>query len=188
MSLVVTRRLFSVEDYYEMANSGILTEDDRVELLDGEIVEMSPIGSRHAGCVKRLTKMIDSQIGDAAILSVQDPIRLSPRSEPQPDLALLKPRADFYTTTHPAPKDVLLVIEVAETSAEPDHKIKLPLYAKAGIPEVWIFELRTKRVEAYRKPSGRKYLVVETYNEERIISPQALPDLQVDSSEIFRLM
>lgn len=184
MSVAVSRRLFSVEDYHEMANSGILTEDDRVELLEGEIVEMSPIGSRHAGCVKRLNQIFADSLQGQAVVSVQDPIRLGPRSEPQPDLALLKPRADFYANAHPVPQDVLLIIEVAETSAEPDRKIKLPLYAKSGITEVWIFELRAKRVEAYRKPSGRKYLVVETYNEEQIISPQAFPTLKVDLKEI----
>lgn len=185
MSVAVSRRLFTVEDYHEMANSGILTEDDRVELLEGEIVEKSPISSRHAGCVKRLVKIIERQIGDTAILGVQDPICLGQRSEPQPDLSILKPRTDFYADSHPEPKDVLLIIEVAETSAEPDQKIKLPLYAKAAIPEVWIFELRSKKVEVYRKPSGRKYLMVETYTEEQTISPRALPNLKVDLSEIL---
>ena len=188
MSVAVSRRLFTVEDYHEMAHSGILKEDDRVELLDGEIVEMSPIGSRHAACVKRLTKILERQLGDAAILSVQDPIHLGPRSEPQPDLALLKPRADFYAQAHPGPKDVLLIIEVAETLAESDRKLKLPLYAKAGIAEVWIWDLTSKQVEAYLQPAGKKYLVVETYNEKQALAPHLLPKLKVDLKEVFRLI
>ena len=149
MSVAVSRRLFTVDQYHEMARSGILSEDDRVELFAGEIVEMSPIGSRHASCVDRLTKTITMQIENSAIVRVQSPIRLGPRSEPQPDLALLKPRADFYAQAHPGPQDVLLIIEVAETSTDTDRKLKLPLYAKTGIPEVWIFELFTKQVDLY---------------------------------------
>jgi Uma2 family endonuclease len=188
MSVAVSRRLFTVKQYHEMARSGILSEDDRVELLAGEIVEMSPIGSRHAACVKRLTKILDSQIGDAAILGVQDPIHLGPRSEPQPDLALLKPRADFYAQAHPGPQDVLLIIEVAETSGESDRKLKLPLYAKASIPEVWIWELASKRVEVYRRPAGRKYLVIETFTQKQTLSPQTFPNVKVDLKEIFRMI
>ncbi len=188
MSVPVSRRLFTVDQYYEMARAGILSEDDRVELLAGEIIEMSRIGSRHAACVTRLNKILMELLHDKAVISVQNPVRLDWRSEPQPDLALLKPRADFYASAHPGPQDVLLIIEVAETSADSDRKLKLPLYAKAGIPEVWIWELASKRVEMYRQPAGRKYLVVETYNEGQIISPQAFPNLKVDLNEVFRLM
>jgi Uma2 family endonuclease len=124
-------------------------------------------------------------LNDQAIVSVHHPLRLDRRSEPQPDLALLKPRTDFYANAHPVPQDVMLIMEVAETSTELDRKIKLTLYAKADIPEVWIFDLRAKRVEAYRKPTKGKYLVVETYNEEQTISPHAFPNLKIDLSEIL---
>ena len=134
MSVAVSRRLFTVDQYHEMACAGILSEDDRVELLDGEIVEMSPIGSRHSACVNRLTKVLDRQIGETAILSVQNPIRLGPRSEPQPDLALLRPRPDFYANAHPGPKDVLLIIEVAEPSAEFRSKTEAAVVRQSGHP------------------------------------------------------
>jgi len=168
MSVAVSRRLFSVEEYHEMADCGILTEADRVELLDGEIVAMSPIGSRHAACVKRLNGILTKSLPSQVVVSVQDPIHLGPRSEPQPDLALLKPRTDFYANAHPGPKDVLLIVEVAETSAESDRKLKLPLYAKAGIPEVWIWELSSKRVEVYPQPAGKKHLKVEAFTPSRL--------------------
>ena len=118
-----------------MAEAGILTADDRVELLDGEIVEKTPIGSRHAAAVDRLTNALTRTLADRAIVRVQNPIRLSERSELQPDLALLRPRPDFYEHAHPGPADVVLVIEVAETSGDVDRLVKVPLYARAGIPE-----------------------------------------------------
>ncbi len=188
MPVAVSRRLFTVDQYHKMARSGILSEDDRVELLAGEIVDMSPIGSRHAACVKCLNQIFNESLQGQAVVSVQDPIRLGPRSEPQPDLALLKPRADFYANAHPGPQDVLLIIEVVETSAEVDRKLKLPLYAKAGIPEVWIFELSAKKVEVYRNPSARKYLVSETYTKKQTLSLQAYPHVNVDLSEVFRII
>lgn len=116
MSVALVRHRFTVDEYYRMAQAGIFSEDDRVELLDGEIVERSPIDSKHAGCVKGLTHFFGQKLGDRAVVGVQDPIRLGEYSEPQPDLALLKPRADFYRNAHPTAEDVLLVVEVADTS------------------------------------------------------------------------
>src|ERR1700675_3419950 len=118
MAVQLLKRLFTVVEYHRMAEAGILGEDDRVELLEGEVVQMSPIGSRHASCVKRLVDIfIPLQVGRKVILSVQDPIELGEHSEPQPDLTVLKPRPDFYAKAHPGPADVFLVLEVAETSA-----------------------------------------------------------------------
>jgi Uma2 family endonuclease len=185
MGIEAKRRLFTVEEYYQMARSGILSEDDRVELLAGEIVQMSPIGSRHAACVDRLTKSIDQQIGDAAILRVQSPIRLNHYSEPQPDLALLKPRGDFYVHAHPGPGDILLVIEVAETSVELDRRVKIPLYAQAGIPEVWIVDLEAGCVEVYENPSHGSYQAVKRYTPKQQLSPRAFPNLKVDLKDIL---
>src|SRR5262245_37141744 len=116
MAVQVSRRLFTVDEYYQMAQAGILHEDDRVELIEGEIIETAAIGSRHAACVDRLNQLFSGRVAGRAIVRVQNPIRLSQRSEPQPDLALLRPRADFYATGHPGPQDVLLVVEVADTS------------------------------------------------------------------------
>lgn len=140
-----------------MVAAGILREDSRVELIEGEIVEMGPIGSRHAGCVNRLTTLLASLVQQKAVVAVQNPIRLSPRSLPQPDLALLKYREDFYAAAHPGPEDVLLVVEVADESAAYDREVKVPLYARAGIAEVWLVVLPEKLVEVYRHPSPRGF-------------------------------
>lgn len=119
-----------------MAAAGVLSEDDRVELIEGEIIEMNPIGSRHAACVGRLTKLLERQAGDRVIVWVQNPVQVNDYSEPLPDVTLLKPRDDFYAQANPQPADVLLIIEVADSSVDYDHEIKTPLYARAGIPEV----------------------------------------------------
>ncbi|WP_447974948.1 Uma2 family endonuclease [Nitrospira sp. Kam-Ns4a] len=177
MAVQLSRRLFTVEEYYRMAQAGILSEDDRVELLDGEIVEMSPIGSRHASCVDRLMRWFDRRVGDRAIVRVQNPIRLGEHSELQPDLALLKPRPDFYAEAHPCPADVLLLIEVAETSADIDREVKLPLYARSGVVEVWLVDLSTEQVEIYRTPAPHGYQECRTLRRGDQLAPQALPDL-----------
>lgn len=165
-----------------MAQAGILTEEDRVELLEGEILAMSPIGSRHAACVKRLIRLFDRSVGDRAIVAAQDPIQLAEHSEPQPDLVVLKPRADFYSQAHPGPSDILLLIEVSETSADTDRDVKLPLYARSGILEVWLVTLADERVEIYRQPSPGGYRECVTVRRGDHLSPQALPsvDLAVD--------
>ena len=149
------RRLFTVDEFHRMAEAGILGEDDRVELVEGELIEMTPIGSRHAACVNRLVKLLSSL--EAYLLSVQNPVSLDPRTELQPDIALLKPRPDFYASAHPRPRDVVLIIEVADTSAAADREVKLPLYAKAGIPEVWLVDLPGGVIEVYRDPGESAY-------------------------------
>jgi len=153
---------FTVDDYHRLAEVGILGEDDRVELLDGQIVEMSPIGPRHAGCVKALTRLLYRTLGDAVVLGIQDPAVLGTRSEPQPDIAVLKPRADSYRSAHPRPEDILLVIEVADTSLESDRDVKLPLYAGAGIPEAWLVDLEHDVVAVHRHPGPGAYQDIRT--------------------------
>jgi len=168
-----------------MAEAGILSEDDRVELIEGEIVEMSPIGSHHAACVNRLTRLFSRQGGDRAIVSVQNPIRLSEYSEPEPDLALLRPRADFYAEALPGPEDTLLVVEVMETSAQYDRERKLPLYAEAGIPEVWLVDLAAECIEVYRRPSPEGYEDVRRRCRGERLSPQAFPDVELAVDDIL---
>ena len=153
----VVRRRFTVEQYQQMAAAGIFNEDDRIELIEGEIVEMSPIGPSHSACVSRLIQLIQQQIGSSLIIRVQDPIRLSNRSEPQPDVALVQPRADFYAGGHPEPEDVVLLVEVADSSLSYDRDLKLPLYARAGIAEVWLVCLLPQTVEVFRAPSESGY-------------------------------
>ena len=138
MSVQLSHRRFTVDEYYRMAGAGILHEDDRVELIEGEIVEMPPIGSYHAGEVDWLAQLLVRRLAGHAIVRGQNPIHLSVYSEPQPDITLLRPRADFYTTSHPTPEDILLVIEVADTSVAYDREIKAPLYSRAGIIDVLV--------------------------------------------------
>ena len=154
MATQVVRRRFTVAEYDRMAASGILTEDDCVELLDGEIDVMTPIGGRHAACVNRLNRLLGRQVGEAALVSVQHPVRLSTLSEPGPDIALLRPRADDYAQDHPSASDVLLLIEVADTSLDTDRAVKLPLYAQALAPEVWLVDLVADQIHRYTEPHG----------------------------------
>jgi Uma2 family endonuclease len=168
-----------------MSEAGILSETDRVELIEGKIVRMSPIGKYHAACVKRLNSVLNRRVGDRAIVSVQDPIRLDDYSEPEPDIALLKPRVDFYAQELPAVGDVLLIIEVADTSVEYDGNIKLPLYAKAGIPEAWLANIREDRIEAYSQPVNGVYKKIRIVKRGEVISPEALPILVLTVEEIL---
>jgi len=181
-----TTRRFTVEEYHKLAEVGILSEDDRVELIEGEIVVNSPIGSQHAACVNRLNRILSHKVRDQAIVSVQNPIHLSEHSEPQPDLALLRPHPDFYADQHPGPPDVLLVIEVAETSQEYDKSVKLPLYARHGVPEVWLVDLARRRIEVHKKPQGERYMNVQEVKGGEAIAPEALPELEVSAEEILR--
>lgn len=140
-----------------MADAGIFGEDDRVELLAGEIVEMTPIGSRHAACVSRLNRLLSQRLGEEYIVRVQDPVRLDDHSEPQPDVAVVKARRDFYRDAHPGPTDVLLAIEVADTSADTDRAEKVPLYSGAAIPEAWVVDLSSRVIDVYRQPARDGY-------------------------------
>jgi Uma2 family endonuclease len=179
MEVQLARRLFTVAEYHKMAEAGILSEDDRVELLEGEIVAMSPIGSRHAACVMRLTELLSERVVGRAHVNVQNPVRLGEHSEPQPDLALLRRRRDFYASSHPGPEDVLLVIEVAETSAAVDREVKVPLYARFGVPEVWLVDLAGDQVEVFREPSAEGYREVRVLRRGESLAPALLPDLLV---------
>jgi Uma2 family endonuclease len=185
MSVQVARRYFNVTEFYRMAAAGVFSEDDRVELIEGEILEMSPIGSRHAACVGRLTELFSQQAGSRAIVWVQNPIRLNDYSEPLPDIALLKRRADFYAEHHPTPADVFLIVEVADTSIDYDRNIKLPIYAQANIPEVWLVNLSKNIVEIYTQPANDKYQKSRRLKRgELLVSPQ-VSNLSIGVSEIL---
>lgn len=148
---------FSVTEFYRMTAAGIFTEDDRVELIEGEIIEMAPVGSAHAACVSRLNRIFNRALGDTVIITVQNPVRLNDLSEPLPDIALLNPRDDFYADHHPAPEDILLVVEVADTSLAYDRDIKIPLYAKSAVPEVWLVDLQHSTIACYTHPGEDAY-------------------------------
>ena len=177
------KRLFTVDDYYAMAQAGILGEDDRVELIAGEIVVMSPIGSRHAGCVKALAGMFIRAAGRQAVISVQDPLRLEEATEPQPDVAVLGWRADSYRGRHPEPKDTHLVVEVADSSLDFDRQVKLPLYARHGVAEVWVVDLQASCIERYRFPGPDGYAESSTHSGRARLTVPGL-DLEVETREI----
>jgi Uma2 family endonuclease len=176
MTLQPTRRRFSIDEYYQMAEVGILSPDDRVELIDGEIIEMAPIGRRHAAGVDRLIPLFLGVFGALVHLRVQNPVRLGDYSEPEPDVALLRPRADYYASGHPGPADVLLVVEVAETSLMFDRRRKVPLYARSGIPDVWLVDLRRRTLSVYRDPTPDGYRTVRTLRPGDMIATLAFPD------------
>lgn len=168
-----------------MGEAGILREDDRVELIDGEIVQMTPIGSAHAACVKRLMHLFVRALADRAIVSVQDPIAIPRGSEPQPDLALLRPRADFYRGGHPQPADVWLVVEVADSSLAYDRAVKLPLYARAGIPEVWLVDLSGDTVEVLRRPAAGRYGETQRRQRSERLGCEAFPDTAFSVDDVL---
>lgn len=178
------RHRWTVEDFHKMVDAGLLTEDSGVELIDGEVVEMAPIGSGHAGKVSRLVHLFSSLAGNRAIVSPQNPIVLGDYSEPQPDIALLRWREDFYENAHPRPQDILLLIEVSDVTARYDRQIKVPLYACHGIPEVWLIDLHCQCVEIYRHPREGHYLQADTYRTGSV-SPQQLPEMTIDINQLF---
>lgn len=175
----VVRRKLDVREYHRMGEAGILGEDDRVELIEGELVMMTPIGSPHAGAINALNRLLVVAAGDRALVAVQNPVRLDDRSEPQPDFALLRPRADDYRTATPRPEDVLLLIEVADSSLRYDRAVKLPLYARHDIPEVWIVDVEAGVVELCRRPSGEGYAEVSRAGRHATITPERLPGVSL---------
>jgi Uma2 family endonuclease len=181
----IRRRRFNLADYHRMGEAGILSEDDRVELIDGEIIEMTPIGSPHGGRVKRLVYLLTQAVGPHAIVAAQDPVILDDRSEPEPDLALLRPRADFYTESHPRPTDVLLLIEVADTSLQKDRQVKVPLYARHGIPETWIVDTEHQRVLRFAGLRDGTYQTEEEIDLNRPAPLPGLPGRAVDLAALF---
>jgi Uma2 family endonuclease len=174
---VVQRRRFTVEEYHKMAEAGILHEDDRVELIEGDVVEMTPIGSRHMRCVNELNWLLSRGLGDEVRVSVQNPLRLGERLEPQPDLAVI--RARDYAGSLPGPEDVLLLIEVSDTTLRYDREVKLPLYPRAGIPEVWILDLPNDAIERHNEPFGDGYRRTERPQRGETLVSEALPGLTV---------
>lgn len=168
-----------------MADVGILGVDDRVELIDGEIVEMNPIGSRHASSVGRLTRLFSELVGSKAFVWVQNPVRLSELSEPQPDLALLKPRGHFYADAHPSATDVLLLVEVSDSSLAFDRDVKLALYAAAGIPEVWIVDLSAGVLTTYTSPSGGQFADRRQFRGDDRVKPTQVPGVSLRAGDVF---
>ena len=180
----VARRLFTVAEYLAMGEAGILHEDEHVELLAGEIIQMAAIGNRHLYCTDSLTTLLVPALVGRAVVRVQGSIQLDEDGMPGPDIVLLRPRPDYYAETA-TPEDVLLLIEVADSSLEYDYGPKSEFYAAAGIPEFWIANLRTGEVEARTDPVGTEYTTVRTILAGGAITPQAFPDLTLELSEFM---
>ena len=179
----LTRWRFTVHDYHRMGEAGILHEDDRVELIEGELVEMTAIGTRHFSCVNRLTRMLVMNVGDEAIVSVQNPVRLNEYNEPQPDLTVIRPRD--YRESLPKPEDVLLLIEVSDTTLAYDRGVKLPLYARAGIREVWIVDLPGETIERYTDPLKEGYRGADRLRRGQTLESISLPGLTPSVDEVL---
>jgi Uma2 family endonuclease len=179
-----TRR-FTTDEYDHLTEIGFLGEDDRVELLEGEIVEMPPMGNRHSSCIARLTRVLQPKLGDSALLWAQMPVRIDDRSKPEPDAALVRFDPNFYASGQPTAADVLLVIEVADSTLGYDRSRKGPVYARGGIPDYWLVDLNAERVEVFREPAGEHYQSVQVFRRGERISVLALPGLELTVDEIL---
>jgi Uma2 family endonuclease len=181
----MTRVRFSVADYHRMIEIGILDEDDRVELIDGEIVSMSAVGSLHAGTVNRLSDFLFRALSGRAVVAVQNPVQLSDDTEPEPDLAVLLPRDDFYTTAHPLPADVFLLMEVGDSSFLADRRAKLPRYARAGIRESWLVNLEEGVIDRHTDPGPNGYREVATLTRGQRLASTVITDLTLDGDQVL---
>ena len=184
-TLVLRRHRLDVERYHRMAETGVIAPDARVELIDGEVIDMAPIGVRHWAAVNRLNHLLARVVGDAAIVSVLASIRLDGWNEPEPDIALVRPRPDFYSTALPTPADVLLLIEVADTTLRYDREIKRPLYARHGIAELWIVDLEGGLLHRGRRPQDGRYLEEITEAVPGVVPGGALAGVCVDLGALF---
>jgi Uma2 family endonuclease len=156
------RHRISVEQFYRMDEVGLFAPDERMELIEGEIIDMAPIGPEHAYWVERLAAVLGTALGSRAIVRQQHPVRLGSHSEPQPDIAVVRPRADFYRSAHPTAADVLLLIEIGHSTVRFDREVKAPLYARHGIPELWVVDLDTSEVHIHSSPGDGEYQVSKT--------------------------
>jgi Uma2 family endonuclease len=185
MAVELKRYRFTVDEYHRMAEAGIFGEDDRVELIEGEIVEMPPIGPGHNGTVARFNDRFGRRFADVALVWVQSSLRLDRYNEPLPDVTLLRRRDDFYTSANPTPPDVLLVVEVADSTLTTDLRVKAPLYARLAVPELWVADLRNQALHVYREPTADGYRVVQTLRRGDRVAPLAFPDRELDVEELL---
>ncbi|MBM4443187.1 MAG: Uma2 family endonuclease [Candidatus Rokubacteria bacterium] len=180
------RRLFTVDEYHRMADAGVFGPDERVELIEGEIIQMSPIGPRHAGCVINLTRMLITRLADRAVVSPQgNPVVIRPRSEPQPDALVLRSRAVSYSRAHPTPDDVLLAVEVSDTTTRFDRIVKARLYARAGIAEYWLVDVGTECIDVFRSPTGEAYAETTRAGRGAVVAPLAFPEVTLAVDDLF---
>ncbi|HEX5130541.1 MAG TPA: Uma2 family endonuclease [Usitatibacter sp.] len=175
----------SAEEYLRMGEAGVFAPDARLELIDGEIIEMAPIHPPHAGRVKKLAELFFQRAGGRAIVSVQDPVITSLHSVPQPDLALLRPREDYYSRSHPGISDVFLMVEVADTTATFDLETKVPFYARCGVPEVWVVDVNERAIHVFRDAAADGYRSVSVAQVGERVACAALPEVSLEVAELF---
>ena len=176
---------FSVADYHKMIEVGVLREDNKTEIIEGKLIEIMPIGKKHAACVKRIAETLQDILGKSVTYSVQDPITVGEYNEPIPDIALLRRREDFYADALPSAKDVLLIIEVADSSLASDRKWKTGLYAEAGIREVWIVNLQREIIEIYSRPQHGVYALTKFAMRGEVLESANVPNLSLEVDRIF---
>lgn len=181
----VLKRLFTVKEYYQMAASGVIAHGERVELIRGEIIKMSPIGRRHAACVDRCNYAFAAKLTGKVVIRIQNPLSLDNTSEPEPDVMLLKYQDDFYESGHPQPSDVLLLIEVADSNIDSDRELKIPLYSEDGIAEVWLVDINSACIEVYRYPTANGYQETFKFYRGQNLSILAFPDVSITVDEIL---
>lgn len=181
----VIGRQFTAQEFERLFEVGILADDERVELIEGEIVQMSPINVAHSSCVLRLNALLAGLSRGMALIGVQGPIRLDARTVPQPDVAVLTPRADYYRKAHPGPGDVLLLIEVADTSLSYDRNVKSLVYARFGIQDYWIVDLSGRTVEVHREPRGDRFRTTTRHSGEDSVALLAFPDVVLSVADIL---
>jgi Uma2 family endonuclease len=185
MSVALSRRRFTVDDYQRMGEAGILRSGDRVELIDGEIVTKMTIGPRHSASLDRAARALITKAGESAIVRVQGPVRLDLYNLPEPDLALLRPRADFYASNHPGPVDILLIVEVAESSIDYDRETKASLYARSNVPEYWLVDINDNVLHCHRSPQRDAYRTVRQYGRDQSLAPQLLPNCVISTNDLI---
>ena len=177
---------YTTEEYQEMGKAGILTKDDRVELIDGEIVQMPPMLSSHASTVNRILRLFTGRFSeDLAVVWVQCPIRFQGNAEPEPDIALAEPRHDYYRENLPTSSNMYLLVEISDTTLRYDRNVKVPLYAVNGISEVWIVNLRGNMIETYRNPEGSSYQGITRLHRGETVSPLAFPDVVLNVIDLL---
>jgi Uma2 family endonuclease len=185
METEVTRKLFTVDEFCRMGEAGIFGEEPRLELIEGEIIEMSPVGIRHVSCVNRASALFASRLAGKAMFSVQNPVVLSNDTMPQPDIVLAGPREDFYSNQRISPADTLLVLEVSDTTLRYDRKRKMPLYAKWGVPELWIENLENDVILIFRDPRPSGYANALTLHRGESIALVAFPEIHFTVDELL---
>ncbi len=185
MATDVVRRRFDVSEYYRMADAGILREDDRVELIEGEIIQMGPIGSRHAARVTRAERVLRRHLGEVVTVRTQNPVRLDDYSEPEPDIALVKPKGNLYEDAHPGPREVFLILEISDTSSAFDRQVKAPMYARAGIAELWLELITEECIEIYTEPANGVYGRIRQARRSESLTPLCFPQVSIPVDELL---